>query len=52
VDRTVARLNVDRFRKQLAKEKDGTKRKVILRLLAVEEEKLATFKSPQKRRDG
>ena len=52
MDRTVARLNIEHFRKQLAKETDETKRKVILRLLAEEEAKLATFKLPQKSRDG
>ena len=52
VDKTIARLNVERFRKQLANETDETRRKVILRLLADEEAKLAAFKPPQKSRDG
>ena len=52
MDRTVARLNIEHFRNQLAKETDENTRKVILRLLAEEEAKLAAFKPPQKSRDG
>jgi hypothetical protein len=52
VDKTVARLNIEHFRKQLAKAADETKRKVILRLLAEEEAKLATFKPPQTSQDS
>jgi hypothetical protein len=48
----VARLNVEHLHKQLAKGKDETKRKLILRLLAEEKAKLTAFNSPQKSRDG
>jgi hypothetical protein len=43
MDRTVARLNVERFRKLLAEEVDEGKRKTLLRLLAEEEAKLASL---------
>ena len=41
MDRTVVRLNITHYRKLLAGELDHTKRQMILRLLAEEEEKLA-----------
>ena len=41
MDRTVARLNIEHFRKLLATETDEAKRRLLLRLLAEEEEKLA-----------
>jgi hypothetical protein len=43
VDKTVARLNIEHFRKQLATEKDESRRQMILRLLAEEEAKLAAL---------
>jgi len=43
MDRTVARLNIEHFRKLLALEMDGVKRQTIVRLLAEEEEKLAAL---------
>ena len=43
--RTVARLNIEHFRKKLAEEKDETKRQTLLRLLAEEEAKLAAADS-------
>ncbi len=50
MDRTVARLNVEHFRKKLAVEKDETKRQVLLRLLAEEEAKLASLRAPPQER--
>ena len=43
MDRTVARLNIEHFRKQLAEEKDEAKRRILRDLLAKEEEKLAAL---------
>jgi len=40
MDKTVARLNIEHFRKRLAAETDDTKRQTLLRLLAEEEAKL------------
>ncbi len=41
MDRTVARLNIEHFRRLLAKETDETRRQILQRLLAEEEGKLA-----------
>jgi hypothetical protein len=41
MDRTVAHLNIEHYRRLLATEMDETKRQTILRLLAEEEAKLA-----------
>jgi hypothetical protein len=41
LDRTVARLNIEHYRRLLATEADESRRQVILRLLAEEEAKLA-----------
>jgi hypothetical protein len=41
VDRTIARLNIEHFRKRLAEETDEKTRRMILRLLTEEEAKLA-----------
>ncbi len=50
MDRTVAHLNVEHYRKLLAQEMDEVKRQTILRLLPEEEAKLALIgKSPEKR---
>jgi len=38
---TIARLNIEHFRKLLAGEMEESKRQTVLRLLAEEEEKLA-----------
>ena len=47
MDRTVARLNIDYLRKRFANEIDETSRKMILRLLAEEEAKLAALSLQQ-----
>ncbi len=50
MDRTVARLNIEHYRKLLDEEVDQAKRQIILRLLAEEEAKLVSLKtSPGKR---
>jgi hypothetical protein len=43
VDRTVAHLNVEHYRRLLATETDEDKRKTLKRLLAEEEAKLASI---------
>jgi hypothetical protein len=49
VDRTVARLNIEHYRKQLARETDETRRQTIMRLLEEEEAKLAALQKPPQR---
>lgn len=41
MDKTIARLNIERFRKKLVEESDETRRQTLLCLLAEEEAKLA-----------
>jgi len=41
MEKTVARLNIERFRRKLNDEADETTRQTLLHLLAEEEEKLA-----------
>ena len=48
MDRTVAHLNVEHYRRLLAAETDEARRQVLLRLLAEEEAKLGTAKLPEK----
>jgi hypothetical protein len=51
LDRQVARLNIEHFRKLLATETDEVKRRTLLRLLAEEEAKLASVTNqPTKKR--
>jgi hypothetical protein len=45
MDKTVARLNVEHFRRLITKETDETKRQTLLRLLAEEEAKLAALEN-------
>ena len=49
MDRTVARLNIEHFRKQLAEEKDEAKRRMLVQLLAEEEAKLAAIEARSKK---
>jgi hypothetical protein len=51
VEKTIARLNIEHYRKQLAEPIDDTKRQMLLRLLAEEEKKLADLERPPKERD-
>jgi len=46
MDKTIARLNIEHFRKKLATEQDERKRLTILRLLVEEEAKLAALNDP------
>jgi hypothetical protein len=51
MDRTVARLNIEHYRKLLAHETDESKRQTLLRLLEEEQAKLSAPDNPgQKRR--
>lgn len=51
MDRTVARLNIEHYRRLLARESDATRRQALLRLLAEEEARLAAFAPPEKRQE-
>ena len=46
MDKSVARLNIEHFRRLLASETDEAKRKVLQRLLAEEEAKLKSLSGP------
>jgi hypothetical protein len=51
-DKKVAQLNIDRFRRLLVTETDETKRKLMLRLLAEEEAKLASARANKSKKDN
>ncbi|HVO92002.1 MAG TPA: hypothetical protein VMT22_04140 [Terriglobales bacterium] len=50
MDRSVARLNIEHFRRLLAKETDEQRRLMLQRLLAEEEAKLANSAPKEKKR--
>jgi hypothetical protein len=50
MDKTVARLNIEHYRKLLAIEVDETRRQMLARLLAEEEAKLAGLENPTRKR--
>ena len=51
MDKDIARLNIEHFRKLLERETDETKRTMLLRLLAEEEAKLSVLnQSPREQR--
>lgn len=50
MDRTVARLNIEHFRRLLAQETDESRRRTLLRLLAEEEAKLTDPKPKERKR--
>ena len=50
MDRSVARLNIEHYRRLLATETDATRRQTLQRLLTEEEAKLATQQPPEKNR--
>jgi len=52
MDRSVARLNIEHYRKLLANETDETRRQTIMRLLAEEEAKLASPGPKQEKRNS
>jgi len=49
VDKTVARMNIEHYRRLLAIETDETRRRTLLRLLAEEEAKLNGGNAPEKK---
>lgn len=49
VDRSIARLNIEHYKRLLAGEIDEAHRQVLLRLLVEEEAKLATLPPPERR---
>ena len=48
MDRTVARLNIEHYRKLLTEDMVESKRQTILRLLAEEEAKLTSMAKPSR----
>ena len=46
MDKAVARLNIEHYRKLLVNKIDETRRQQVARLLAEEEEKLAALENP------
>ncbi len=53
MDKFVARQNIQHYREKLATEMDEERRRLLLRLLADEEAKLATLeKTPQRKRQS
>lgn len=52
MDRTVARLNIEHFRRLLAEETDESNRQRLLCLLAEEEAKLAASKPGEPKRSA
>jgi hypothetical protein len=50
MDRTVAHLNVEHYRRLLAKETDEARRQTLMRLLAEEEAKIADNTPPDRKR--
>lgn len=50
MDRTIAKLNIEHYRKKLAEETDEAKRQKLLSLLAEEEAKLAALMGQSKER--
>jgi len=48
VDRYVARLNIEHFKRKLAEETDPAKREMLMGLLAEEEVKLAALEEKSK----
>lgn len=50
MDRTVAHLNIEHYRRLLEKETDESRRQLLMRLLAEEEAKLADNAPKQRKR--
>jgi hypothetical protein len=46
LDRTVASLNIEHYKRLLATETDGPRRQLLLRLLAEQEKKIAPANGP------
>ena len=51
MDHSVARLNIEHYKRLLERETDETRRQLLLRLLAEEETKLSESKPPERRQD-
>jgi hypothetical protein len=51
MDRSIARLNIEHFRRLLETETDQTKRQTIRRLLAEEEAKLASMQPENSKKE-
>jgi hypothetical protein len=49
VDRSVARLNIEHYKRLLAQENDEARRQLLLRLLAEQEAKIADSKPPERK---
>ena len=49
MDKQVAHLNIEHYRRLLANEPEGSKREILLRLLAEDETKLAALSGAPKR---
>jgi hypothetical protein len=52
MDKTIALLNIDHYRKMLATEHDETKRQTLLRLLDEEQAKLAALAHPPNKEEA
>lgn len=50
MDRSVARLNIEHYRRLLARETDENRRQTLQRLLAEEEAKIADFQPRERKR--
>lgn len=50
IERTVARLNIEHYKKLLENETNATKRQMLMRLLAEEEAKLRSLSQPDARK--
>ena len=50
MDRTVAHLNIEHYRRLLKKETDEARRRTLMRLLAEEEAKIADNAPPDRKR--
>jgi hypothetical protein len=48
--KTIARLNIEHFRKKLVTEQDEMKRQTLMRLLVEEQAKLAALDNPPERK--
>ena len=52
MDKLVACLNIEHYRRALAKEDDETRRRTLLQLLAEEEAKLVAIENPIEKEKG
>jgi len=52
MDRFIAKLNIEHFRKQIAEEKDESKRELLISLLAEEEAKLRRLDGAMSTKSG